>query len=238
MSVEGCQGYVVKSGMMYRVILANQMQISSAAHAAYEALKDNAESEYPKPVGSVVRVYAATESPDGQGRFVAEAPLMEGRIENVIAKMPKGPAERWILVGVDDAEMVEEVRKLRARVKALQRAAWVYEASSPKSIPKKVGGHFCVSSVKYCYEDTDGALWAGDGERESPVNFCPFCGKRADVQKVVPWEKINKLELDAWMDEMRKSLDEAEKSVLAWCADWPGGCGDREASNDDDGGLK
>jgi len=74
-----------------------------------------------------------------------------------------------------------------------------------KSLPGRAGscgmahrqkdGHLCEgwgsssmadSSVEHCYEDTDGALWAGDADYESQVNYCPFCGKKADVQAGEP----------------------------------------------------
>ena len=42
----------------------------------------------------------------------------------------------------------------------------------------------CGPAVDYCYSSSDGALWAGNGEYESMVNFCPFCGLKADVPAV------------------------------------------------------
>ena len=60
------------------------------------------------------------------------------------------------------------------------------------SIPRKKGGHYCVldsdtaqagPAIEYCFEeDTDegaGCFWAGNGEYESQVNFCPVCGQKA-----------------------------------------------------------
>jgi hypothetical protein len=34
-------------------------------------------------------------------------------------------------------------------------------------------------AIKYCYEDADGKLWAGNDEYESQVNYCPGCGYKA-----------------------------------------------------------
>jgi hypothetical protein len=34
-------------------------------------------------------------------------------------------------------------------------------------------------AIKYCYEATDGKLWAGNNEYESHVNYCPVCGYKA-----------------------------------------------------------
>ncbi len=38
------------------------------------------------------------------------------------------------------------------------------------------------SAVKYCKEDEQGRLWAGNSEHGTRVNYCPFCGYRAKVQ--------------------------------------------------------
>lgn len=40
---------------------------------------------------------------------------------------------------------------------------------------------YCGSAVTECSEDEDGTLWAGNGEYESQVNFCPGCGYKAKV---------------------------------------------------------
>jgi len=57
-------------------------------------------------------------------------------------------------------------------------------------VPRMEGGHLCErlavfdragEVVNYCYEDEDGFLRVGNGEYESQVNFCPFCGWMADV---------------------------------------------------------
>ena len=34
-------------------------------------------------------------------------------------------------------------------------------------------------AIDYCWEDKEGCLWAGNGEYESQVNFCPSCGAKA-----------------------------------------------------------
>lgn len=34
-------------------------------------------------------------------------------------------------------------------------------------------------AIKYCYEDAEGNLWAGNIEYESQVNYCPVCGYKA-----------------------------------------------------------
>jgi len=36
-------------------------------------------------------------------------------------------------------------------------------------------------AVKYCYEDAEGRLWAGNSEYESQVNYCPVCGYKAKL---------------------------------------------------------
>jgi hypothetical protein len=41
--------------------------------------------------------------------------------------------------------------------------------------PEKAYG----TAVKYCYEDDDGRLWAGNIEYESQVDYCPICGFKA-----------------------------------------------------------
>jgi len=42
----------------------------------------------------------------------------------------------------------------------------------------------CGTAVKYCVEylAIAGVFWAGNGEYESQVNFCPVCGTKAPVQ--------------------------------------------------------
>ncbi len=58
-------------------------------------------------------------------------------------------------------------------------------------ISKKKDGHDCVfqsessqagAAVTYCFEEEGGRLWVGNSEYENQVNFCPGCGKKADVQ--------------------------------------------------------
>jgi hypothetical protein len=34
-------------------------------------------------------------------------------------------------------------------------------------------------AIKYCYEDAEGRLWAGNIEYESQVFYCPVCGFKA-----------------------------------------------------------
>lgn len=34
-------------------------------------------------------------------------------------------------------------------------------------------------AINYCYEDSNGKLWAGNIEYESQVNYCPVCGYKA-----------------------------------------------------------
>ena len=36
-------------------------------------------------------------------------------------------------------------------------------------------------AIKYCYEDAEAKLWAGNIEYESQVNYCPVCGYKAKV---------------------------------------------------------
>lgn len=38
-------------------------------------------------------------------------------------------------------------------------------------------------AVDYCTEDSDGTLWVGNGEYKTQVNFCPFCGFKAETQR-------------------------------------------------------
>ena len=58
-------------------------------------------------------------------------------------------------------------------------------------IPKEENGHSCAGTtanaecgpaITYCYEEGgkyEGCFWVGNGEYESQVNFCPFCGEKA-----------------------------------------------------------
>lgn len=41
----------------------------------------------------------------------------------------------------------------------------------------------CGGAIDYCIGNEDGTLWAGNGEYESRVNYCPFCGTAAAVQQ-------------------------------------------------------
>lgn len=37
-------------------------------------------------------------------------------------------------------------------------------------------------AIEHCLERDDGTFWAGNGEYDSQVAYCPFCGARAPVQ--------------------------------------------------------
>jgi hypothetical protein len=37
-------------------------------------------------------------------------------------------------------------------------------------------------AIEGCYEKEDGTLWAGNGEYESQVSFCPYCGYQAKIK--------------------------------------------------------
>lgn len=45
--------------------------------------------------------------------------------------------------------------------------------------------HFCYGNagpaIQDCTENEDGELWAGNGEYDTQVNFCPACGYKAKV---------------------------------------------------------
>lgn len=43
-----------------------------------------------------------------------------------------------------------------------------------------VGGY--GAAVTCCVEDEEGKLWVANGEYESQVNYCPYCGFRASTQ--------------------------------------------------------
>lgn len=45
----------------------------------------------------------------------------------------------------------------------------------------------CGPAVDNCYEDETG-MWVGNGEYESRVNYCPYCGAAARQQ--IPKEEI------------------------------------------------
>jgi len=38
------------------------------------------------------------------------------------------------------------------------------------------------AAITACHEDEDGALWCGNDEYGTRVNFCPFCGYKARLQ--------------------------------------------------------
>ncbi len=37
----------------------------------------------------------------------------------------------------------------------------------------------CGAAIEYCCSDDTGRLWVGNGEYNSQVLFCPFCGEKA-----------------------------------------------------------
>ncbi len=49
-------------------------------------------------------------------------------------------------------------------------------------------------AITSCEEDEHGFFWAGNGEYETMVDFCPFCGTKAERPAVDQdaWEKIMK----------------------------------------------
>lgn len=38
------------------------------------------------------------------------------------------------------------------------------------------------AAITQCDEAPDGSFWAGNGEYESRVDYCPYCGKNAPLQ--------------------------------------------------------
>ncbi len=51
-------------------------------------------------------------------------------------------------------------------------------------------------AIDGCKEDEYGFLWAGNGEYETMVNFCPFCGYKAKRSAVDQneWESMREIE--------------------------------------------
>lgn len=47
-------------------------------------------------------------------------------------------------------------------------------------ISKKAG--MFGSAADYCFEKEDGSLWVGNDEYFNTVNFCPFCGYKAQKE--------------------------------------------------------
>ncbi len=39
-------------------------------------------------------------------------------------------------------------------------------------------------NVLWCIEEADGKFWVGDGEGETQVNFCPYCGQKAPTPAI------------------------------------------------------
>lgn len=49
-------------------------------------------------------------------------------------------------------------------------------------MPKNSEIYMCGPAIDYCIEYDDDLLFAGNGEYESQVNFCPICGYKAKIQ--------------------------------------------------------
>lgn len=47
----------------------------------------------------------------------------------------------------------------------------------------------CGPAIEYCrtskFDNEEGMLWAGNGEYESQVAFCPYCGKQAKDKPII-----------------------------------------------------
>lgn len=54
------------------------------------------------------------------------------------------------------------------------------------------------SAIDYCNSGDHGFFWAGNGEYESQVAYCPFCGEKAWREPVSQeeWEKIMEAQKD------------------------------------------
>ena len=60
-------------------------------------------------------------------------------------------------------------------------------------MPKPIEYHECkveVYSKHYeeidrCWEDEEG-LWASNYECDSPINYCPYCGYKSEIIRVIP----------------------------------------------------
>ncbi len=44
------------------------------------------------------------------------------------------------------------------------------------------------AAIDSCIEDSKGELWVDNGEYASQVNFCPYCGYRAQIQVQIKTE--------------------------------------------------
>ena len=47
------------------------------------------------------------------------------------------------------------------------------------------------ATIMYCVEGKDGRFYAGNGEYESAVDYCPFCGKQSNISSRVVRENVN-----------------------------------------------
>lgn len=71
------------------------------------------------------------------------------------------------------------------------------------------------AAITACEEDDDGGFWAGNGEYESQVNFCPFCGEKAPKQiatvaKMAPEEDDIYARIEAELTEIVEIIAAAE----------------------------
>lgn len=66
------------------------------------------------------------------------------------------------------------------------------QATEMRDTPICTAWHQAGHAIDSCEEDEHAFLWAGNGEYESMVNFCPFCGYKAKRSAVDQdeWEKI------------------------------------------------
>jgi hypothetical protein len=48
-------------------------------------------------------------------------------------------------------------------------------------MPLESDNQMAGPAISYCKQYSDGFLFAGNGEYESQVNFCPICGYKAKV---------------------------------------------------------
>ena len=52
----------------------------------------------------------------------------------------------------------------------------------------------CGPAVEQILQDAEGRWWAGNGEYQTQVNYCPFCGRAAPTTTrptARQWEKMN-----------------------------------------------
>jgi Protein of unknown function (DUF551) len=59
---------------------------------------------------------------------------------------------------------------------------WMRIPGRPTLIHKCQGKTGNLEAVTECAEDKAGTLWVSNGEYDSQVNFCPFCGYEAKVK--------------------------------------------------------